>query len=110
MSCQQSVHREGLVLKRVHHDLPGIHGQISVVERPVELLLGLRFISRVVVGGKVFVCKRVGGRDSFLGIEDEHFLEEVHGCERQRPNRPHPVTIKQGLPSGSAFLNLFARG
>lgn len=33
----------------VHHDLPGVHGQICVVERPIKLLFRLWLVSRVVV-------------------------------------------------------------
>lgn len=32
-----------------HHDLPRVHGQICVVEGPIELLLGDRLIGGIVV-------------------------------------------------------------
>jgi len=61
----------------VHHNLPCVNRQISVVEAPIELLLGHRLVGRVMVWRKVLVLECLGCRDALLGIEDEHALEEV---------------------------------
>lgn len=60
-----------------HHDLPCVHGEIGVVETPIELLLGNRLVGGIVIRSKVLVGEGLGGRDALLGIEDKHFLEEV---------------------------------
>jgi hypothetical protein len=61
----------------IHHDLPGIHRKVGVIERPIKLLLGLRLVGRVVVGREVFVRKCFPSADSLLGIENEHSLQEI---------------------------------
>ena len=62
---------------RVHHHLPGIDWQVSIVEAPVELLLRFRLIGSVVIWRDVFVCESFGGRYPFPGIKDEHFVQKV---------------------------------
>jgi hypothetical protein len=63
-----------------HHDLPCVDRKIGIVERPVELLLCLGLVGRVVVWGKVWVGKGLLGLDSLPGVEDQHVLEQIDGC------------------------------
>ena len=63
----------------VHHDLPGVDGEVRVVETPVELLGRLRLVRRVVVGRDVLVPERLGGRNAFARVKDEHLLEQIDG-------------------------------
>lgn len=60
----------------VHHNLPRVNRQIGVVEGPVELLLRLRLVRRVVVRGQVRVRERLAGLDAFPRVEDEHAFEQ----------------------------------
>jgi len=62
----------------VHHDLPGVNGQIGVVERPVELLLGNGLISRVVVRREVRVGERGTGLYAGTRVEDQHLLKKLN--------------------------------
>lgn len=64
----------------VHHNLPCVHRQVRVVERPVELLLRHRLVGRVVIRREVFVRESVACSHSCSRVEDEHSLEEVDGC------------------------------
>ena len=66
---------------RVHHDLPGVYRQISIVETPIKDLLGGRLVCWVVVWRQVFVRQGLGGRDTSAGVKDEHLFEQV---ERER--------------------------
>jgi hypothetical protein len=77
-SCQWSDLAGTSISKYSHHDLPGVNGQIGVVERPVELLLGNGLISRVVVRRKVGVSER--GTSLYAGtrVEDQHLLQELN--------------------------------
>jgi hypothetical protein len=61
----------------VHHDLPCIHGKISIVETPVELLSCDGLVRGIMVRRDVLVCQGLRGVYPFPGIEDEHFLEKV---------------------------------
>lgn len=59
----------------LHHDLPGVHRQIRIVEGPIEFLLCFWLIGWVMVRCKVWVCERLAGLDTFSGIEDQHALQ-----------------------------------
>ena len=65
----------------LHHDFPGINREVGVVKRPIELLLCLRLIGRVVVWGEVWVSKSLLSLDTFPGVEDQHVLKKIDGCE-----------------------------
>jgi len=67
-------------VRGLHHDLPGVDGQVGIVEAPVELLLGHRLVRRVVIRSKVIMRQRLGGGYPLLGVEDEHALEEIDRC------------------------------
>jgi hypothetical protein len=77
--CQQPSLARPRILEYSHHDLPGVNGQIGVVERPVELLLSNGLISRVVVRRKVGVGERGTGLYAGTRVEDEHLLKELNG-------------------------------
>ena len=62
----------------VHHNLPCIHRQVRIVERPVEFLLRFRFVGWVVVRREVFVRKPITGANSLLRIKDQHALQKIH--------------------------------
>jgi len=62
---------------RVHHDLPGINGQIGIVETPIEHLGGSRLIGGVVVGCEVLVRESLGSGDTGARVEYQHLLEQV---------------------------------
>ena len=64
----------------IHHDLPGVHRQIRIVERPVEFLLCLGLVGGIVVGSKVLVRQSLTGADSLLGVKDQHSFQKVHRC------------------------------
>jgi len=66
---------------RVHHHLPGVDWQVSVVEAPVELLFRFRLVRRVVIWRDVFMCESFGGSYPFPGIEDEHLVQKVKRCK-----------------------------
>ena len=59
---------------RVHHHLPGVDWQVSIVEAPVELLLCLWLVRRVMIRRDVFVRESFGGCYPFPRIEDEHLV------------------------------------
>ena len=61
----------------VHHDLPGIDGEVCVVEAPIKLLGRLGLVRRVVIRRDVFMRERLCRGDSFPGIKDKHLLEKV---------------------------------
>ena len=63
----------------VHHDLPGIDGEVGVVEAPVELFRRFGLIRRIMVRRDVFVRERLGRGDTLARVEDKHLLEEVDG-------------------------------
>ena len=62
-----------------HHDLPGIGRQVSIIERPIELLFRSGLVRGVVVRCKVLVLQTLFGRNPFPGVEYQHLLEEVDG-------------------------------
>lgn len=64
---------------RIHHNLPGIDGQVGVIERPVELLLRNWLVGGIVVWGKIWVSKSLASCYSRLGVENEHLLEHING-------------------------------
>lgn len=66
---------------RVHHDLPCVNGQVSIVERPVERLFRLGLVGRVVVRSEVWMCERFSGADTCAGVENEHLFEQIQ-CHR----------------------------
>lgn len=70
------------VERDIHHDLPRINRQISVVETPVELLLGLWLVGGVVVGCEVRVGEGLAGLYARSWVEDEHAFEKFDGWER----------------------------
>lgn len=39
----------------VHHNFPGVHGEVCIVETPVKLICSFRFIGRVMIGSNIFV-------------------------------------------------------
>lgn len=61
-----------------HHDLPCIHGQVSIVKTPVELLFGDRFIRWIMVRREVVVTQCVGCCYPLLGIKDQHALQQIN--------------------------------
>lgn len=65
----------------VHHDLPCVNRQVGVVERPVECLLSLGLVSRVVVRSEVWMRKSLSGADTRSRVEDEHLFEQIQ-CHR----------------------------
>jgi hypothetical protein len=62
---------------RVHHHLPGVDWQVSIVEAPVKLLLRFRLIRRVVIWRDVFVCESFVSSYPFPGIKDKHLVQKV---------------------------------
>lgn len=82
---------------RVHHDLPGVDGEIGVVEAPVERFRRNGLVGRVVIRRKVLVRKRLGRVDSFPGVEDEHLLEQV---QRERVCAPELLRERDALALG----------
>lgn len=64
----------------LHHDLPCIDGQVSIVETPIELLLSYRLICRVMVGREIVVSKSLSGGYALLGVKDKHTLEKINSC------------------------------
>jgi hypothetical protein len=74
----------------VHHDLPRIARQVGLVERPVERLVCLWLVRRVVVGLEEGVGETVAGVDSGFGVVDEHLGEQVDGWRRRRRRRRRP--------------------
>jgi hypothetical protein len=92
----------------IHHNLPCVDWQVSIVERPVKLLLSHRLIGRVVVWRKVFVRKGLCCCDALLGVEDQHSLEEVD-CYEKRQLCPSEGGLRR-IPKGSALLNLSFKG
>jgi hypothetical protein len=59
--------------------LPGVYGEIGVVEGPVEFLACFGFVGWVVVGCEVFVFEGLFCVDSCAGVEDEHAFQQVDG-------------------------------
>lgn len=64
--------------ENIHHNLPCVHWQIRIVERPVEFLLRFRFVGWIVVGREVFVRKPITGANSLLRVKDQHALQKIH--------------------------------
>lgn len=64
----------------VHHDLPCVHREISIIETPVELLSGDGLVRGVVVWGNILMCQGLRGVYPFSGIENKHFFEQVQCC------------------------------
>lgn len=62
----------------LHHNLPCVNRQVSVVETPVELLLGDGLIRGIVVRCKVLVAQGLGGCYPRLGVKDQHALQQIH--------------------------------
>lgn len=58
----------------IHHNFPGVNGQVCVVERPIELLLRDRLVSGVVVWGEVWVSESLLRSYTLLGVKDQHVL------------------------------------
>lgn len=61
----------------IHHNLPGVDREISIVERPVERLLSFGLVGRVVVRGEVRMCERFCSADTGSWVEDQHLFEQV---------------------------------
>lgn len=80
-----AIHKVGLVLIHmvkvqdltVHHNLPGVDGQIGVVERPVKDLGSDWLILGVVVGLQVGVVQGVASSDTLLGVKHKHALQQI---------------------------------
>ena len=72
----------GLEVKEllIHHNLPCVHWEVGVVERPVELLPGYWLVCWVVVWREVLVREGVGRLDTLAWVENEHALEKVDCC------------------------------
>lgn len=85
---------------RVHHHLPGVNGEIRIVERPVEHLGSDRLVRGVVVRRKVLVRQSLGRRDTRAGVENEHLLQQV---ERQRVRAGELRRERHLLPLGQAL-------
>lgn len=73
--CLWLVRRYGVL----HHDLPGVHWEVSVVERPIKLFLCTRLIGRVMVRCKVWVSKCFCRLDTFPWVKDQHVFEQIDG-------------------------------
>lgn len=58
----------------LHHDFPCVNGQISIVERPIELLFSDWLIGRIVVRRKVWVSECLLRSYTLLRVKDEHVL------------------------------------
>lgn len=71
--------KEGKGVLDSHHNLPCVDGEVSVVETPIELLLGSGLVGGVMVRGQVLVGEGLGGCYPLLGVEDEHAFKEVNG-------------------------------
>lgn len=85
---------------RVHHDLPGVDGEIGIGEAPVKDSLGDGLIGLIVVGGKIFVGESLGGGDTLAGIENKHLLEKVQGLRigiGELVGKGNALTLGEGL-------------
>lgn len=95
----------------VHHDLPSVDGQVSVVETPVEDLSRCGLVGWVVVRREVLVRQALGSGDARSRVEHEHLLEQVQSYRPsaafRKPHRP-PVlaagtsTYTRGRRSGTS--------
>lgn len=108
MSARRSVYTH-VPHKNIHHNFPRIHWQVCVVERPVELLLSLGLVGRVVVRVQIWICQRLASLDAFPRIEDKHTFEQFDCCACQ-PAFFDSENPSLSSPCGSAFLNLFLSG
>lgn len=100
-------HREWLTEDvRVHHDLPRVHWEVCVVERPVKHLGSDRLVGWVVVRREVLVCQAVGGRDTGTRVEDEHLLEQVERDGvgvRELGRERHLLALRQALDESESL-------
>ena len=62
---------------RVHHDLPSVHRQVRIVERPVKHLCRNRLVRGVMVRSEVFMRQCFRRRDTGPGVEYEHLFKQV---------------------------------
>jgi len=76
-----STHERGVLVRYVHlhHDLPRVDRQVRIIERPVEFLLRLWLISRIVVWREIRVSESFASLDTFPWVEDKHSLKELDG-------------------------------
>jgi hypothetical protein len=106
-SCQRSSLAKTRISRNSHHDLPGVNGQVSIVERPVELLLGNGLIGRVVVRCEVGVGERGAGLYAGARVEDQHLLKELNGlrvCVLELVLEGLALTLGQRLDESEGVL------
>lgn len=87
----ERVRRGGVT--RAH--LPGIDGQIGIVETPIERLGRYGLIARVVIRREVLVRERLSRVDTFPRVKHEHLLEEV---ERERVGTAELLRERDSFP------------
>lgn len=62
---------------RVHHDFPGVHWQVGIVEAPVERFVCLGLVRWVVVWREVRMRERFGCADTSARVKHEHLLQQI---------------------------------
>jgi hypothetical protein len=67
-------------LNDLHHDLPGIDGEVGIVERPIELFLGNRLVCGIVIWSEIWMSKSFGGCDALLWCKHQHAFQHINGC------------------------------
>lgn len=72
-----SIHMVKVQDLAVHHHLPGVDGQIGVVEGPVKDLGSDWLILGVVVGLQIGVVQGIASSDTLLGVKHKHALQQI---------------------------------